>query len=132
MANKGLVLVVDDEQIVCERAKEHLSELGLEVETFTESQSAIDKLASQQFDLVVTDLKMKGPTGLDILHFVRQNHPGTEIIIITGYATMDAVREAEYSDVFKFIQKPFQMKDLGKLVQKAVRRAQRKRGKATS
>lgn len=131
MAETGTVLVLDDEQIVCERLGEHLKKKGLTVETFTDSQQAVDHLARQRFDVVVSDLKMKGPSGLDVMHFVRRQQLGAEMIIITGYASMDAAREAEYSGVFAFVTKPFKLEELGRLVLKAVRRSRRKKGRAS-
>ncbi len=124
------VLVLDDEQIVCERLEEHLTKLGFTVITFTDSQKALNHLSNNTFDVVVTDLKMSGPTGLDVLHYVHENSPGTQVIIITGYASMDAVREAEYTGVFEFITKPFNLPKIGALVKKASDKALRHTGKA--
>ncbi|MEW5733935.1 MAG: response regulator [Thermodesulfobacteriota bacterium] len=123
MSALGEVLVLDDEDIVCERLGDYLGKQGFSVETFTESQKAIDRLAQKEFDVVVTDLKMKGPNGLEVMHFVRRQAPRTQVIIITGYASMAAAREAEYSGVFDFITKPFQMENLGAMVKKAVKKA---------
>ncbi|RME23987.1 MAG: response regulator [Deltaproteobacteria bacterium] len=120
---KGSVLVLDDEQIVCERLGEYLRQRGYEVETFTDSQMALDRLGQRRFDVVITDLKMKGPDGLDVVHFVRQNHPGASMIIITGYASMEAAREAEYAGVYEFVTKPFRLEQMGKMVAKAARRS---------
>lgn len=128
MKNGDRVLVLDDEAIVCERLKDYLEKNGYQVETFTDSQQATERLQQERFDVVVTDLKMKGPTGLDVLHFVRRMGQGTQVIMITGYATMDATREAEYGDVFDFICKPFQMEDLGAAVKKAAKKARKFRG----
>jgi DNA-binding NtrC family response regulator len=119
------ILILDDEALVCERLKEHLDKDGFQTETFTESQVALDRLASKQFDVVVTDLKMKGPSGLDVLHFVRSNSPKTEVILITGYASMEAAREAEFSGVFGFVTKPFKMDDLGRMIRRAADKAGR-------
>jgi DNA-binding NtrC family response regulator len=123
------VLVLDDEAIVCERLKEYLEKKNCRVETFTESQEAIDCLGERSFDVVVTDLKMKGPTGLDILHFVRDNCKGTQVIIITGFPTMEAVREAQYGSVFDFINKPFQMEKIESMVKKAAKKARKLKGR---
>ena len=125
MKTEAEILVLDDETIVCERLEEHLGTLGCRVETFTESQAAIDRLKEKSFDVVVTDLKMRGPTGLEVLQFVRSQGPGTQVIIITGFATMEAARDAEYSGVFEFVCKPFQLATLGKLVKAAVKRARK-------
>ena len=130
MGTKAEVLVLDDESIVCERLKEHLEKSNFLVETFTESQKAIDRLGQKHFDVVVTDLKMEGPTGLDVLHFIRINAKGTQVIMITGYATIETAREAEFSGVHAFVSKPFRMKDVGALVKKAAKKARRLRGRS--
>jgi DNA-binding NtrC family response regulator len=127
MSQQGDVLVLDDEPIVCERLSNHLEKNDFSVEAFTESSEAIKRLAERSFDVVVTDLKMKGPTGLEILHYVRDHTPGTQVIIITGYASIDALREAEYGGVFEFVPKPFTMERLTSLVKKATRKARKEK-----
>ena len=126
------VLVLDDEAIVCERLKDYLEKKDCRVETFTDSQKAVECLGKQSFDVVVTDLKMKGPTGLDILHFVRDNCRGTQVIIITGFASMEAVREAQYGSVFDFINKPFKMEKIASMVKKAAKKARKLKGRSDS
>jgi len=121
------VLVLDDEPIVCERLSNHLQKNDFSVEAFTESSEAIKRLAERSFDVVVTDLKMKGPTGLEILHYVRDHADGTQVIIITGFASIDALREAEYGGVFEFVPKPFTMERLTSLVKKAARKARKEK-----
>ena len=123
---KPRIAVVDDETIVCERLMKHLSGEGLAVETFTDSARAIERLGSEPpFAVVVTDLKMSGPTGLDVMHQVKQQSPGTQVIIITGYASIEAAREAEYTGVFDFINKPFKLETMASLVKKAAKKAAR-------
>jgi CheY-like chemotaxis protein len=121
------VLVVDDESIVCERLTDYLENEGYLVETLGDSQQAIDRLSQKPFDVVITDLKMKGPTGLDIVHFIRRQEQHTQMIIITGYATIEAARDAEYCEVVDFIHKPFQLDQLGATVRKAAKKAARLR-----
>ncbi len=125
MSGDAKVLVVDDEMIVVERLQEHLQKAGFAVEAFTESQAAMDRLAESRFQVVVTDLKMKGPDGLDILHYAKSVYPPTQVIIITGYASMDASREAEYSGVFDFVTKPFNLPAITSMVKKAAKKAVR-------
>jgi DNA-binding NtrC family response regulator len=127
MSQQGDVLVLDDEPIVCERLSNHLQKNDFSVEAFTESSEAIKRLAERSFDVVVTDLKMKGPTGLEILHYVRDHADGTQVIIITGFASIDALREAEYGGVFEFVPKPFTMERLTSLVKKAARKARKEK-----
>lgn len=132
MKNPVEVLVLDDEAIVCERLKSQLEKSDFNVETFTDSQMALDRLTEKTFDVVVTDLKMEGPTGLDVLHFVRDHSRGTQVIIITGYASMEAAREADYTGVYEFIQKPFRLDKMAGMVKKAAKKAVKLRGKATT
>ncbi len=116
MKRQKKVMVVDDESIVCERLKPALEKDGFHVETYTEGQAAIDRLAVEKFDVLVTDLKMRKPSGIDILNFVRQNAPGTKVIVITGFPTVDTARESLKSGAVDFITKPFRISELRDLV----------------
>ncbi|MFH1723310.1 MAG: response regulator [Elusimicrobiota bacterium] len=117
------VMVLDDEALVGERLMPVLEKEGLEVEVFTESQKALDRLKEKSFHVVVTDLKMKGADGLDVLNFVKTHSPGTQVILITAYGSFEQAREAEAIGVFEFVSKPFKMSALCKLVVKAAKKA---------
>jgi pyruvate,water dikinase len=119
------VMVLDDEATVGDRLKEFLEKKGMAVETFVSSQKAIQRLEQKRFDVVVTDLKMQGPDGLDVLVAVKKRSPSTQVILITGYATIEAARGAEAVGAFDFILKPFELADLHKLVKKAAKRSSR-------
>jgi two-component system C4-dicarboxylate transport response regulator DctD len=122
------VMVVDDEEIVCDRLKNHLEKNGFQVDTYTDSEKALGALEHKRFHVVVTDLKMAGPTGLDVLHNVRDRGYPTQVIIVTGYASFEAAREAEAVGAFDFLCKPFELKELTKLVKTAAKRAKRGMG----
>ena len=123
MASEIEIMVLDDEPTVCERLQEFFTKKGMAVETYGDSQTAINRFAEKRFDVVITDLKMKGPTGLDVLMFVKQQSLPTQVIIITGYATMEAARGAEAVGAFDFINKPFRLNDMHSLVKKAAKKA---------
>jgi DNA-binding NtrC family response regulator len=123
------VLVVDDEEIVCDRLKNHLEKDGFRVETFTDSRRALAALEDERYDVIVTDFKMAGATGLDVLHNVRNRGYPAQVIIITGYASMEAAREAEAVGAFDFLCKPFELKTLSKLVKRAAKSAKRRIGR---
>ncbi len=110
------ILIVDDEAIVCERLQEPLEREGFEVETFTDSRDAYERLLQERFDVLVTDLKMRKPDGLDMLRLVQENSPRTHVIVITGFATIDAAREAMKGGAVDFIPKPFKISQLRDLV----------------
>ncbi len=110
------LLIVDDESIVCERLGAEMTKLGLEVETFTDSSAALERIAARRFDLVITDIKMRGPTGIEVMHFLRENYPATKVIVITGFATVETAREALKGGAVDFLPKPFKLSQLRELV----------------
>lgn len=112
------ICIVDDEQIVCERLKPLLEKSGYQVETYTDSKSALERLSGKKFDILITDLKMGRPDGLELLHFTRAHSPQTKVIIITGFATVETAREAMKSGAVDFIAKPFRLGQLKDLIQK--------------
>lgn len=121
MTERKRVMVLDDEPIVGERLKPVLERAGFDVEVFTESESALKRIGETTFSVIVTDLKMKGPSGMDILRFVKETAPQTAVVVITGYATIETHREAEAHGAFHFVAKPFKMQELVLLVTRAAR-----------
>jgi len=118
MKPKKKVIVLDDEPIVCERLQPALEKIGFHVETYTESQKVIDRFQEEKFDVLVTDLKMRKPDGIELMNFVKQHSPATKVIIITGFATADTAREAIKSGAEDFIAKPFKISQLSDLIVK--------------
>jgi DNA-binding NtrC family response regulator len=116
MRPKLRILVLDDERIVCERLQAALEKLGFQVETHTDSRQAVARVAAERFDVVVTDLKMPGPGGMDVLGFVREHSPSTRVVVITGFATVETAREAMKKGAVDFIPKPFKMSQLRDLI----------------
>ena len=127
MSKKIEVMVLDDEPIVCERVKDFLDKKGISTETFTDSQSALNRIKEKTFDVIVTDVKMEGATGMDVLFTVKKDNLRTEVIIITGYSAFESFREAEAVGVFDYIMKPFKMDDLYGKIKKAAKKAQKDR-----
>jgi len=122
------VLVLDDEAIVCERLEDYFKKKKIAVETFVDPHKALKRLNEKTFDVIITDIKMKGPSGIDVLVTVKKEGYKSEVIIITGYGSFETFREAEFVGAYEFISKPFQMSHLYNLVIKAAKKA-RKRSK---
>ena len=118
MAKK--IVVIDDEKIVCDMAKEILEAEGYEVETFTDSELALQRVRSAQFDLVITDLKMEHVSGMDILKEVNKLYPQTRVIMLTAYATLDATIEAIRERSYDFFPEPVKIEELKISVKKAL------------
>ena len=114
------LLVVDDESIVGKRLKQVFSKIGFEVETYTEAAPAMAAMAEKPFDIVVTDLKMEGMDGMEVLKRVREMNPRTQVIIITGYASPATAELAEQQGVFEFLAKPFRLDELKQVIFRAL------------
>lgn len=114
------LLVVDDEPIVGKRLKQVFGKIGFEIETFTDSASALAAMAEKSFDIVVTDLKMEGIDGIEVLKRVRTMNPETRVIIITGYASPDTAELAQQQGVFAFLAKPFRLDELKQVIYRAM------------
>jgi DNA-binding NtrC family response regulator len=115
------VMVLDDEPIVGDRLKPALEKEGFQVEVFTDSSAAIERLKQKSFSVLVTDVKMRGPSGMDVLRIVKESAPATQVIVITGYATIETSHEAEALGAVQFVAKPFKIKEIVKLVAKSSR-----------
>ena len=118
------VLILDDEPIVCKRLKPAFQKMGHSVETFTDSAQALDRLRETTFDLVVTDLKMEGFDGIQILDAVKASSAATQVIVITGFATLETAKESYRKGAFDFVAKPFKLRD----ILDCVKRIEDKRG----
>lgn len=123
---KTQILILDDEPIVCKRLHPALEKAGYTVETFINSSEAMERVKVKEFDIVITDLKMEGVDGMTFLTTVKERSPTTEVIVITGFATMETAKESYQKGVFDFVAKPFKLGE----IQDVVKRAEEKRQKA--
>jgi DNA-binding NtrC family response regulator len=118
-ANKLKIMVLDDEPIVCKRLKPALEKYGYDVETFTQSSEAMERIKQISYDIIITDLKMKGIDGMQLLDEAKRRSPRTEVIVITGFATMETAKESFHKGVFDFIAKPFKLSEIQEVVSRA-------------
>ncbi len=106
------ILVLDDEPIVCKRLKPAFQKAGYDVETYTDSAQALARLQETMFDIVITDLKMEGADGMQILTSALESSPRTRVIVITGFATLETAKESFRKGAFDFVAKPFKLGDI--------------------
>jgi DNA-binding NtrC family response regulator len=114
------ILVVDDEEIVCESCKRILEEEGYEVETAVSGGEAFEKMKDRPFEIVITDLKMPGIDGMEVLRTFRREYPDTIVIMITGFSTVETAVEAMKLGAFDYIPKPFTPDEVSIVVKKAI------------
>lgn len=123
--SKTTVCILDDEVIVGDRLQPELEDEGYEVETFTDSSKALERVYQKCFDVVITDLKMEGLDGMEFLEKVKEHCPQSEVIVITGYATMEVFRESFVKGAYEFIAKPFRLSEIRDAVKKAKKKVRR-------
>ena len=114
------VMIIDDEKIVGDMAKMSLEHEGYHVEAFLNGETALARLHEDRFDVVVTDLKMKGIDGMEVLKTVKALYPGTKVIMITAFANLDTAIEALRGDVHDFFPKPVKIKELKASIERAL------------
>jgi DNA-binding NtrC family response regulator len=119
MSNRR-IMVIDDEKIVGDMAKLSLEQEGYVVETFLNAEPALKRLQEEKFDVVVTDYKMKGIDGMEVLKTVKDLYPATQVIMITAFANLDAAIEALRRDVHDFFPKPVKIKELKASIKRAL------------
>ena len=112
LADTGQILVVDDEPNICRLLQRYLGRIGYEVRTAGSVPEALDALAVQPFDLVLTDLRLPGPSGLELLVEVRSRRPETRLILMSAHADVHAASAAIARGVDHLIVKPFDLEDL--------------------
>ncbi|MFN7988477.1 MAG: sigma-54 dependent transcriptional regulator [Thermoanaerobaculia bacterium] len=116
------ILVVDDSPSTLEVLRRNLVDGGFSVVTASGVADALALLSFTPVDLVLTDLKMPGMSGLDLVRHVRENLKETEIVVITGYATIGGAVEALRTGAEDYLAKPFTDEELREAVERALRK----------
>lgn len=117
--NKFKILVIDDEKKICDLLRS-LLEIKYHVETAETTQGALSLVAQNQYDLVVTDLKLPDGSGIEILEAVKNKDVHTEVIIITAFASLDTATIAVNLGVSSYLFKPISMNNFNAQIEKAI------------
>ncbi len=118
--NKEIILVVEDEDIARKNLEHILIKTGYEVISVNNGKKALDLLQSTGIDLVITDLKMEQVDGMQVLRKTKELQPYTEVIMITGYATVDSSVEAMHQGAYYYIAKPYKIGEVRKIAKEAL------------
>ena len=116
----GRLLIVDDEAITLDNLGHIMAKEGYAVETASSGAAAVALLDRQPFDVVLTDLRMEGVDGMDVLEKARSVQPEAEVIFITAYATTESAVQALKHGAFYYIAKPFRLDEVRKVVAEAL------------
>ncbi|MEZ5358039.1 MAG: response regulator [Candidatus Zixiibacteriota bacterium] len=124
------ILVIDDERRMCDSLEALLSESGFEVKSFQESEKAADEIKSGNFDLIVSDIKMPGMSGLDLLRLARNIDPQALVVLMTGYGSLESAIEAINEGAYDYLLKPVEFPQLELVIKRGLER--RRLGRAKS
>jgi DNA-binding NtrC family response regulator len=120
---KTRILLIDDEKIALRNLEHIMKKEGFDVVTAQSGSTAIKTLETSdeyEFDVVLTDLKMPGVDGMEVLAQSKRMFPDTEVIMVTGYATMDSAIEAVKAGAYHYVSKPFELDEVRRVVKKAL------------
>ena len=117
--DKGDIWVVDDDESIRWVLEKGLSENGIEVETFDSANKVIKKLETENPSLILTDIKMPGKSGIDLLDEVKELRPEIPIIIMTAHSDLQSAVESYEHGAWEYLPKPFDIEEAVSMVQRA-------------
>ncbi len=118
------LLVADDDPMTCDFFKEILQDIPLEISTCLDPRKAITLSTEDRFDIVISDINFEQPTtGIDVLRAIKRERPETQVILVSGFGSLDTAIAAVREGAFDYISKPFNVDE----VKNTVRRALEKR-----
>jgi DNA-binding NtrC family response regulator len=121
------ILLVDDEVINLQNVSHFLKQQEFQVTTASSGGQAVSLLSQSHFDLVITDMKMGDIDGVQVMKTAKELHPEIEVIIVTGYATVNSAVDAMAQGAFYYLPKPIKLKELHALVLRATEKTMLRR-----
>ncbi|MDP3732548.1 MAG: response regulator [Candidatus Omnitrophota bacterium] len=122
LKQRGRILIVDDEEVVRQLLIRTLQEEGYAVDAAEDGIIAFEKIKEIFFNLIITDLKMPKTNGMDVLKEIKRRNPFIEVIIITGYPTIESAVGAIKIGAFDFVCKPFDLQEMLSIVNRCLER----------
>lgn len=105
--DKGKILVLDDDPVVTLSCKRILGAEGYHITTVDKGENALNKLAKEDFELLISDVRLPDINGMTVLKEARILKPNTDVVIITGYPTLEDAKESTQLGAAEYIEKPF-------------------------
>jgi len=120
--DKRNIWVVDDDESIRWVLERGLSENGIDVETFDSANKVIKKLETENPQLILTDIKMPGKSGIDLLDEVKELRPDIPIIIMTAHSDLESAVESYEHGAWEYLPKPFDIEEAISMVKRATSR----------
>ncbi|MEW6443508.1 MAG: response regulator [bacterium] len=130
MALSGKILLVDDEEAFVRHLGRRLRAEGLEVREAASGPQALDVLERESFEVVILDMLMPGMDGLEVLKKIKEVHPLTEVMILTGHGSVSSGVAALKMGAFDYLMKPCELDDLLDRIRRAREKKEIEEGRA--
>ena len=114
------LLIVDDEKSICEILGQYLRMKGYSVNIARSAEDAINIIKKDKIDLVLSDIKMPGMSGVDLLNWIRKYNRVLPVLLTTGFPTLDSAIEALKLGAFDYLTKPFHLEEIGEKIKRAL------------
>ena len=112
MSGQNRILVVDDDEVVRRSYRRSLQGLSRNVEAARDGEEALQTMEKNPFDVVLLDIRMPGMDGMSVLRTIKQKWPESEVVIITGYPSIDSAKEAVQLGAYDYVAKPVGPQDV--------------------
>jgi len=112
MNDKTRILVVDDDEVVRRSYVRSLQSLACNVDAASNGAEALQSMERNAFDVVLLDIRMPGQDGISVLRTIKQKWPESEVVVITGYPTVDSAKEAVRLGAYDYLAKPVGPQDV--------------------
>jgi two-component system nitrogen regulation response regulator GlnG len=120
MAQKAKIWIVDDDRSIRWVLEKALSQEGCEIVSFSDGQSAIDELYEKQPDVVISDIRMPGLDGLELLKRIKEKHADIPVIITTAHSDLDSAVSSYQGGAFEYLPKPFDVDEVVEVLNRAM------------
>ena len=117
---KKRILITEDDEEMRSLLKDFFEEEGFETDSVSNGVDALQKLAKGRFDLIITDIRMPGLTGLDILPGIKKLHPDASVIVITAFGNEEVYRRSFERGATAYLEKPIHFSKLKELIHEMV------------
>ncbi|AZL76066.1 nitrogen regulation protein NR(I) [Pseudomonas sichuanensis] len=124
MSRSETVWIVDDDRSIRWVLEKALQQEGMTTQSFDSADGVMGRLARQQPDVIISDIRMPGASGLDLLAQIRDQHPGLPVIIMTAHSDLDSAVASYQGGAFEYLPKPFDVDEAVSLVKRANQHAQ--------
>ena len=128
MSRSETVWIVDDDRSIRWVLEKALQQEGMTTQSFDSADGVMSRLARQQPDVIISDIRMPGASGLDLLARIREQHPRLPVIIMTAHSDLDSAVASYQGGAFEYLPKPFDVDEAVSLVKRANQHAQEQQG----